>query len=176
MGIPSKVKVGDKFGRLTVMEHIGSEGGSRVWKCKCECGNICDVKSHFLRSGKKGSCGCLRREKWGTQEKREKHPKWKGGKIRDKMGYVLLLTPPGHPPGSVGNGRYTFEHRLVMENHLGRYLLPTESIHHKNGIKSDNRLKNLELRISKHGPGQSVDDLVKYAISILQKYRPDILC
>lgn len=82
--------------------------------------------------------------------KKEFHPKWIGGK-RIQNGYVIIFSP-NHPFAmKVGGSKYVLEHRLVMEKHLGRYLLPTEIVHHKNGKKDDNRIENLELtNISNH--------------------------
>lgn len=76
-------------------------------------------------------------------------PIWKGGRTHD-AGYVLLRAI-GHPRARK-NGHYVFEHTLVMEKHLGRYLHRSEIIHHKNGIRDDNRIENLELMTRKeHG-------------------------
>ena len=66
---------------------------------------------------------------------------WRGGKSINN-GYAMLYMPD-HP--STCCGRYVFEHRLVMEKYLRRYLKPEEVVHHINGIKTDNRLENLEL-------------------------------
>lgn len=67
---------------------------------------------------------------------------WKGGKtIRDR-GYIAILSP-NHPYRNSRN--YVLEHRLVMEAHIGRILLPTEVVHHINGITHDNRIENLML-------------------------------
>lgn len=67
---------------------------------------------------------------------------WKGGRRKHGSGYIQIFKPD-HP--NVGNSGYIMEHRLVMEEHLGRYIKPTEYVHHINGEKSDNRLENLEL-------------------------------
>lgn len=65
---------------------------------------------------------------------------WKGGRI-NRGGYIAVASAK-HPLARKG---YVLEHRLVIEKKLGRYLKPSEIVHHKNGIKTDNRSGNLEL-------------------------------
>jgi HNH endonuclease len=71
-----------------------------------------------------------------------KHYAWKGRSI-DKDGYVLIHQK-GHP-NARKHSHWIFEHRLVMEAHLGRILLPNEVIHHLDGVKTNNAIENLQL-------------------------------
>ena len=59
------------------------------------------------------------------------------------------------------------ENRVVMGRNLGRRLTAEEDVHHKNGNRSDNRIKNLELKPRYHGRGQSVEDLLEFAYEII---------
>jgi transcriptional regulator with XRE-family HTH domain/uncharacterized protein (DUF1330 family) len=70
------------------------------------------------------------------------NPKWNGGKRYHSDGYIQVLVP--NHPHSVGCG-YVYEHRVIMEQHVGRFLERDEHVHHLNGNKTDNRIENLQL-------------------------------
>lgn len=69
------------------------------------------------------------------------HPCWKGGRIIDRDGYVRTWAP-NHPWPRKG---YLLEHIRVVELSLGRRLLPSECVHHKDHDKKNNALENLEI-------------------------------
>lgn len=71
-----------------------------------------------------------------------RHPQWKGPRKIDNDGYVYIYIPT-HP--FCNRKKQVFEHRLVMEKYLGRYLNRKEVVHHINDIKDDNRIENLQL-------------------------------
>lgn len=70
---------------------------------------------------------------------------------------------------------WKLEHRVIMEEYLGRSLSAHETVHHKNGMRNDNRLENLEIWDTRHPKGQRVDDKVEWAIEILREYAPERL-
>ncbi len=90
------------------------------------------------------------------------NPNWKnGGRFKLPGGYWGRLIYPDHPFYAMGakrgprtrDARHVLEHRLVMAESLGRPLERHETVHHKNGDRTDNRLENLQLRSGKHGNG-----------------------
>lgn len=93
-----------------------------------------------------------------------------GYRWHDDDGYVYIAAR--NDPRSNVNG-YIFEHRLVMSDFLGRPLLPMENVHHKNGVKDDNQIANLELWTRSQPSGQRVVDKVAWAKEILATYGED---
>lgn len=87
-----------------------------------------------------------------------------------RWGYIRLWVPgkDGKPPYE------TLEHRYVMEQMIGRPLLPEETVHHKNGDRTFNEPANLELFSSRHGPGQRVIDKISFAVEMIRLY-PEFL-
>ena len=99
--------------------------------------------------------------------------RWKGGK-RMLLGYVRSYKPD-HPFHDIDG--YVMEHRLVMEEHLGRYLTPKEVVHHINKVKDDNRIENLQLfdsnsmHLSYELIGHKVSESTRQKISRIKKGR-----
>ena len=153
---------GHRYGLLTVVERALSPKGEKPrWLCQCDCGTKKVIRAHNLRVGTVRSCGCLQRR--GL----EQHPSWKGGRRVNDQGYVVLTLGGGQKP--------RLEHRVVMERVLGRPLLKTENVHHKNGIRTDNRPENLEIWIKVQPCGQRIPDIVAHAEEMLRRYAPEKL-
>ena len=98
-------------------------------------------KSFYVKNNRKNTAKYCSNKCKDNMQKGHKHPHWKGGK-RLQGGYIYIWQP--HHPNATRHG-YVLEHRLVMEKHIKRFLEPTEIVHHKNGITTDNRFQNLEL-------------------------------
>lgn len=94
----------------------------------------------------------------------KKRPNGTGTIYQDRAGYMLVRTWQN------GEIRQLLQHRVVMAEHLGRDLLPDETVHHKNGNRADNRIENLELWSSMQPKGQHVLDKLAYAREIIARY------
>ena len=136
---------------------------------------LCIIKDCTTKSTARGMCvkhyGRWRRH--GDPYNSRKETVRKAKPYLDKNGYRAIPINSDYP-GAWSNG-YIFEHKYIMQEHLGRALLSNENVHHKNGVRNDNCLDNLELWSSSQPPGQRIEDKVAWALEILKLYAPNYL-
>jgi len=156
MGIATKqsryleYKVGDVVLGVDIGKAKGMRFNKFMLQACTECGErrwVLMEKNGQPRSTLCHACGLKGRKQ--NHPSGPNHPYWQGGRHLTPYGYVLIKVFPDNFfwPMATKNG-YILEHRLVMAKHLGRCLHPWEVVHHKNGIRDDNRLENLELNDS----------------------------
>lgn len=100
---------------------------------------------------------------------RARAERWDIGGTDTKYKNYTVKNHPFLPDGVMA------EHRYVMANMIGRPLMPHENVHHKNGLRHDNRPENLELWTVWQPPGQRVEDKIAWAVELLQTYAPEKL-
>jgi len=129
-----------KLGEVKIGREVGYKTSNKlIWHACIDCG-----KERWVQL-RKGIPVCQHCNTCAHGARGENHTNWKGGKQTNKEGYVRIYLYPDDFFYPMAWGNRVFEHRLVMAKHLGRNLHRWEIIHHKNGIKDDNRLENLEL-------------------------------
>lgn len=98
---------GQKFGRLTVIEKAGSSDSHGIlWRCKCDCGNVCEVRAYYLKTGGTRSCGCLRSEASAEKARRMGEANVKHGQSRRNKTHPLFYV------------WYTMKARCKYPNHI----------------------------------------------------------
>lgn len=163
--IPIALRSSLRFDTQRLVHHVSSHFNDLLIDRECvDCGNTLSVPVTKIRAQVRvgaftGRCGTCSRVYVGHNSRGPKHSQWRGGRRLSGSGYVLLHAAtygPGYEtPDKDG---YVLEHRKVMADRLGRKLLPSEQVHHKNGIRTDNRAENLELWHGGHPSGQRLAD------------------
>ena len=130
-----------------------------TWVACNTCGKPRWIHLRLNGSNDHTDCKACGRIAFGKRQRGANHHNWQGGRVRNEDGYMLVRIDETSPFWAMAGkrsrwGGYVLEHRLVMARHLDRCLVRQEVVHHKNGIRDDNRLENLELK----GMGQHHKD------------------
>ena len=115
----------------------------------------------IIKGGLCNACKAIVRRYGSLVDRKRRYRCSVGDKKHYKQGYVKILSE---------SGKWVDEHRYVMEKHIGRPLKRSETVHHKNGIRDDNCIENLELWSSQHPAGQRVEDKLKWAWECILEY------
>jgi hypothetical protein len=140
-----------ELGQTTTAKDIGKKGNYKyIWRACVSCGkeSWSQLETPYHEGKPRASlCKSCAGRKVGEASKGSNNINWKNGRTRNGP-YIDIMVSSNDfffPMVNKGRGNYIAEHRLVMAKHLGRCLHPWEFVHHKNGIKDDNRIENLEL-------------------------------
>ncbi len=139
--------IGDLISANNIGTKITKQKRLFVWLACPDCGKERWVRKYYEGKPSSGRCiACGNKYSRDVKVKgMEQHGRWNGGrKIQRGYAYIRLSRDNFFYPLAHKNG-YALEHRVIMAIHLNRCLLPWEIVHHKNGIKDDNRIENLEL-------------------------------
>lgn len=143
--------------------------GVVLWRRKVYLGHLCQKCSVILK----------------IHVRADNH-NWKGGRLVNHCGYIDVKVYPDNPFYSMANRHgYIPEHRLVMAQSIGRCLEKWEVIHHKNNIKTDNRLENLEMVLQSKNLAYSLQEtrirelekqvrLLKFQVRQLRHGNPEL--
>lgn len=141
---------GTEKGGMKVLAPTKDKNNRTIWLCRCPCGALMTRRTDQVLRGH-------------TTCRSSVH---KGLTYKD--GYALKWAPT-HPRAHRGRVR---EHILAVEEQIGRLLVKGENVHHKNGIRDDNRPENLELWVSHQPNGQRPMDMIAHAFATLKQYLP----
>lgn len=132
-----EIKHGNEIGKKSPVPHM--------WAACISCGKERWVALNKGRVTHQACQHCHHQ----TVPKGDTHYRWKGGRVPSGDGYINVWVSKDdffYPMANISKGHcYVREHRLVMAKHLGRCLQSWETVHHKNGVKDDNRIENLEI-------------------------------
>lgn len=147
---PPRLSDGEKVGVFIIIKALRRNAGGWYYLAKdTRCGHEAEVidipKSPFR--GKESQCGCPVRQISAST----RYASWR---------WYL----------SDGQCVVVQEHRIIMEQMLGRELFTDENVHHINGVRDDNRPENLELWSTSQPQGQRVGDKILWAVEMLARY------
>lgn len=158
-------KLADVLGIEVNLREYNEQGRRKQGECVCKvCGKVFSIYHRKL------FCDKVCANKYKSETYRgENSFNYKGYKPWMTVHGYMMVRAVDHP--NADKRGYVREHVLVMEEKIGRYLEDTETVHHMNGIRHDNRPENLELWQGHHGTGIRARDWILDRLSKVEQFQ-----